>query len=75
MKPGALRRADERLQPEAVVSTLPTSTTNITGFRTWWRGSSFRNDATMAPRTISGSKRGRAFACVDIVVLAVRRSS
>ncbi len=27
-----------------VVRTLPTSTTNITGLRTWWRGSSLRND-------------------------------
>jgi hypothetical protein len=39
-----------------VVSTLPTSVTSITGLRTWWRGSSFRNDSMIAPRTMAGSK-------------------
>ena len=39
-----------------VVITLPTSTTNITGFLTCTRGSSFLNDAGIAARMIFGSK-------------------
>ena len=35
-----------------LVSRLPTSTTNITGFRTTWRGFSFRNASSTARRTI-----------------------
>src|SRR5262245_4061670 len=50
----------------AVVRTLPTRTTNMTGFRTWRRGSSLRMEETSAPRTISASKSDRALACVGI---------
>ncbi len=38
-----------------VTRTLPTSTTNITGLRAWTRGSSLRNAAAAAQRTIAGS--------------------
>ena len=31
-----------------MVMTLPSSTMNITGFRTWWRGSSFGNESRIA---------------------------
>src|SRR6266849_4759291 len=40
---------------------LPTSTVNITGLRTWRRGSSFLNASNIARRTMGGSNRGRAF--------------
>src|SRR6266571_1119657 len=43
-----------------VTSTLPTATTNITGLRTWTRGSSLRNEEAAAPRTIAGSKSLRS---------------
>src|SRR5262249_30922423 len=39
-----------------VVITLPSSTMNITGFLTWWRGSSFGNESRIAIRTISREK-------------------
>ena len=39
-----------------VVITLPISTTNITGFLTCTRGSSFLNDSGIAPRMILGSQ-------------------
>ena len=52
-----------------VVNKLPTSTTNMTGFRTWWRGSSFVNASLIARRTIGPSNNGRALAC-----RAVRRT-
>ena len=42
----------------AVVSTLPTSTTNITGFRTMCRGSSLTNASRIARRTIGRSNSG-----------------
>ncbi len=51
-----------------VVMTLPISTTNITGFLAWMRGSSFLKESPIARRVIVGSKseaprRGRrAFA-------------
>src|SRR5262249_43140253 len=38
-----------------VVSTLPISTTNITGLRAIWRGSSLMHASTTARRTIAGS--------------------
>ena len=38
-----------------VVSTLPISTTNITGLRAIWRGSSFTNESPIARRMIAGS--------------------
>ena len=44
-----------------VVRMLPTNTVNITGLRTWRRGSSLRNESTSARRTIGGSNSGRAF--------------
>ena len=39
----------------AVVTTLPISTTNMTGLRAMSRGSSFTNESTTARRTIAGS--------------------
>src|SRR5215470_10769724 len=39
-----------------VVITLPTSTTNITGFLSWTRGSNFWKEAGMASRMILGSQ-------------------
>ena len=42
-----------------VVSTLPTSTTNMTGLRACVRGLSLRTLSTSAPRTIAGSNRDR----------------
>src|SRR2546426_9457531 len=39
-----------------VVTTLPTSTTNMTGFFTCTRGSSFLNDSGIAARMILGSQ-------------------
>src|SRR5207302_147092 len=45
----------------AVVSRLPTSTTNMTGFLIWWRGSSLRKLDATAWRTIAGSNSGRDF--------------
>ncbi len=43
----------------------PTSTTNITGFRTMWRGSSLTTASRSARRTIgpSNSARARASGC------------
>src|SRR5262249_10998118 len=38
-----------------VVRRLPTSTMSITGLRAIWRGSSFRNDSTVARFMIAGS--------------------
>jgi len=46
-----------------VVSTLPTSTTNITGFFAIVRGCSFRMDSVTALRTIVESQMDRARAC------------
>src|SRR5882762_6564426 len=42
-----------------VVKMLPSSTTNITGFLTMWRGLSLMNASPSARRTSGGSKRGR----------------
>ncbi len=39
-----------------VVIRLPTSTMNITGFLTWIRGSSLRNESTTACRMMAGSQ-------------------
>ena len=47
-----------------VVNTLPTRTTNITGFRTMCRGASLTNDSLIARRTIIGSKSGRLVAAI-----------
>ncbi len=49
-----------------VVTRAPISTTNMTGLRTWTRGSSLRKDSMIAGRRISGSKRERA--CVSVVI-------
>ena len=46
---------------------LPTNTVNITGLRSWRRGFSFRNESTIARRTIGGSNSGRAFVVLDMV--------
>src|SRR6476469_9701355 len=45
-----------------VVNTLPTSTTNMTGFRTMWAGASFTNDSRIARLTMGGSNSGRLVA-------------
>src|SRR5436305_5566665 len=49
-----------------VVRKLPTYTTNITGLHSISRGSSLRNESSIARRTILGSKR-EVF-CLDISV-------
>src|SRR5713101_1569209 len=48
--------AKSRRTNSMVVTTLPISTTNITGFLTCTRGSSFLNDSGMAARMILGSQ-------------------
>src|SRR5262245_11187138 len=63
---GASPRARSAWMKSAVVRTLPTSTTNMTGLRTCMRGSSLRNESTSAPRTVVGSNSERALACVDM---------
>jgi hypothetical protein len=45
------------------VSTLPTSTTNMTGFFAIVRGCSLRNESDTATRTICGSQIDFACAC------------
>ncbi len=50
------RSTGELRANRAVVSALPARTTNITGLRTWWRGSSLRNAATIAGLRIAGSR-------------------
>ena len=62
MKPaGASPWPSSAWSQSPVVRMLPTSTTNMTGFRTWTRGSSFRTASMAARRTIGPSKRDRAF--------------
>src|SRR5713226_8069081 len=56
-----------------VVTTLPTSTTNITGFLSCTRGSSFLKDSGMAARMILGSQTEisplrRVFHCLTSIV-------
>ncbi len=53
-----------------VVKTLPISTTNITGFRTMWRGSSLTTASRSARRTIGGSNSGRLVAGIRTPVLS-----
>src|SRR5712692_141807 len=52
--------AKSRRTNSMVVTTLPISTTNITGFLTCTRGSSFLNDSGMAARMILGSQMERS---------------
>src|SRR5712692_923474 len=52
--------AKSRRTNSTVVTTLPTSTTNITGFLTCTRGSSFLNDSGMAARMMLGSQIERS---------------
>ena len=54
--------ARQRLEEQQRGEDAPTSTTNMTGFRIMWRGSSLRNESTTAPRTIGRSNSGRALA-------------
>src|SRR5208283_3913538 len=56
------------------VITAPTSTTNITGFLTSSRGSSFQNESTMAVRNIFRSVIEALFACA-VVILSSKRLS
>ena len=58
MKPvGASPCPPSAWKNSAVVSTLPTHTTNITGFFICWRGLSFLNESTTACLTMSRSNR------------------
>jgi hypothetical protein len=50
-----------RINQATVVIRAPISTTNMTGLRTWTRGSSLRTDSSSAGRTIAGSRRDRAW--------------
>src|ERR1044071_4656938 len=52
-----------------VVSTLPISTTNITGFLITWRGASLRKLSHTAGPMISGSKSERSFRRVSAAML------
>ena len=45
-------------QPTVVI-TAPISTTNITGLRNWWRGSSLRSESSAARAMIAASNRER----------------
>ena len=51
----------------AVVIAAPTSTTNITGLRSWTRGSSFVTEETSAGRRIDGSSSERSDRCADVL--------
>ena len=53
-------------QATAVI-TAPISTTNITGLRTWTRGSSLRSDSTIAGRRISQSNSERVWVCFSFI--------
>src|SRR5262245_19848183 len=65
---GASPSPSNAWRKSTVVRTLPTRTTNMTGLRSWTRGSSLRSDSMTAPRTIAGSKSGRALADADMRV-------
>ena len=52
----------------SVVSSAPTSTTNITGFFTMVRGWSFRKESSTARRSIFGSPSAFALTCVELVI-------
>ena len=68
MKPGdSSPRPQSDWTQSAVVRMLPTYTVNITGLRSSFRGSSFRNESTIARRTIFGSNRACAFAWDDML--------
>src|SRR6266508_3876105 len=54
----AVERAMSR-KNRTVLRKLPTSTTNMTGLRTWTRGWSLRKLSTIAPPTIAGSNSDR----------------
>src|SRR5215831_18178462 len=54
----------------SVVRIDPTYTTNMTGFRSWWRGVSLRNESTMAGPRIAVSKRERALPEVTVALLS-----
>ena len=51
----------------SVVTRLPTSTMNITGFLICVRGSSFRTESRIACRTMAGSHIEILCACSDMV--------
>ena len=69
-RPGRPRAASSAKR--TVVSTLPTSTTNITGFFAIVRGWSLRSASTIAPRTMPGSQIDLDFAWVDIRIPDLR---
>src|SRR5450759_3340998 len=52
-----------------VVKTDPTITTNITGLRSWWRGSSLRTASRTARFTIGGANSGRRRVPWECVVI------
>ncbi len=62
-KPSPGRPAAASSPKRMVVSTLPTSTTNITGFFAIVLGCSLRSASTIAPRTMPGSQIDFDFAC------------
>ena len=53
----------------SVVSTLPISTTNMTGFLITWRGVSLRKLSQIAGRMISGSNKERSFKRVSAMLV------
>ncbi len=71
-EPGPCRRP-RRAISRSVVSTLPTSTTNMTGFFAIVRGCSLRSESQTAPLTICGSQID--FACACAIRTPVRSTS
>jgi len=75
MKPAGaspLPRSAWRNRP--LVKTLPTSTTNMTGLRNWWRGSSLRKASATARFTMGPSKSWRGATVPDGVRSIMTRS-
>ena len=52
--------------PSPVVNTLPTNTVNMTGFRRWCRGSSFRAESRSARTRMSRSSHARGVAVLIV---------
>src|SRR5712692_2656447 len=59
----------------SVVSTAPTSTTNMTGFFTMMRGCSFANESTIARITIFLSASGLALSWAETFIKSSKRLS
>ena len=70
MKPaGASPFPTSAWSQSSVVKIDPTYTTNITGFRTWTRGASLRNESTVASRMIGQSNSGRSVVAPAMLTL------